>query len=134
MAALLAITRPGEKSIVLVPGTAASPGKKVRKPGSGAATTVMLAATALALAGMPHWPAATTTRWPPGGTAGPPKGPSARRGSSSRHGVSGKKLDGPPEVATGGRQPSSMTSKSLAGMLAKAGFSTSLFQRVSYVP
>src|ERR1017187_4558869 len=60
----------------------------VRKPSDPGGTTVAFSEYARAVPGMPHAEAGTTKlRDPPAPMIGPPSGPSARRVSSTRHGV-----------------------------------------------
>src|ERR1700726_693637 len=86
MTALLARVWPAAKLSVEAKGIAAPAGPRTRKPGTGAATTVRLAETAMARVEMPHWPAASKARVPEAGIPGAPNGPAAFRVSTRRQG------------------------------------------------
>src|SRR5436309_13972790 len=85
--ALLVRVWPAPKLTSELMGACALPGKKLILPAWAAPTTVMLTATALAVAGMPQGPETAMTRWLPGGMAGPPPGPLGFRVSNSRQGA-----------------------------------------------
>src|SRR5262249_20357657 len=89
--ALLARVCPAEKEIVRVPRSGAPTPKILRSPPVFAAVTVMLTESALAPAGIPHFPVSVNGRVKPASSAGPPSGPFWLRVSTTRHGVSVKK-------------------------------------------
>src|SRR5258706_887329 len=76
---LFARVFPAGKLIVLVPGTEPFPGKRVRDPAVGGATTVTLTESETAVSGMPQTPVTVTFRRTPATSAGPPSGPSELR-------------------------------------------------------
>src|ERR1700674_184588 len=97
--ALLALTCPGRKFIVLTAGGAISPGKSTTKLAVLEFTTVTFTATALAVLGMPHCPARLKERLTPAGSDGPPNGPNGPRVSMIRHGGRVKNFSGNPAIA-----------------------------------
>jgi hypothetical protein len=75
------------KTRVVVPSGKALPGNTENDPAAPPATTVRLADTATADAGMPQMPATGNVRVAWATSAGPPVGPLGSRVSRMRHGV-----------------------------------------------
>src|SRR5512135_1567715 len=96
---LFARTTPAEKLTVLVPGFGSLPGYRTTKP-VPVGSTVTFRDTERAEAGTPQTPARLKRRIWSGWSAGPPRGPSAARVSTARHGESGWNL-APPGVGVG---------------------------------
>src|SRR6266699_4784886 len=84
--ALLARVCPARQFNVETKGSGIPPGTILTSPSAVGCVTVKLYATALAVAGIPHWPAMVNERSALALSAGPPYGPTGLRVSATRHG------------------------------------------------
>src|SRR5882762_7640237 len=83
---LLARVWPVTKLMLLVGGVIPLPGNRLRKPAAVDPVTVRFTEMALAVDGTPHVPVRVKSRRDDGRSAGPPRGPTGSRVSTSRQG------------------------------------------------